>query len=89
MSASGRNPGAPGLGRMLALCLTGLAVLWVIAVSVSIVADAPRTAELMVLAIQATVALEIRAPCLYSAVLAAPSTSACRGNSAASLIHNT
>jgi hypothetical protein len=65
MSASGRNPGGPGLGRMLALCLNGLAVLWVIAVSLSIVADAPRTAELVVLAIQATVALGMQAYAIW------------------------
>lgn len=49
------------VGRALALAATGLAVLWVVVVTLSIIADRPRTATLLVIAVQAAVALGIQA----------------------------
>ncbi len=61
MAASDGRPAGAAFGRFLALGLNGLAVLWVIAAALSIVVDHTQTAELVVIAIQATVALGIQA----------------------------
>jgi hypothetical protein len=58
-ASGGRSLGATG-GRVVALVLNGLAVVWVLAVAVSIVADRPRTLTLLVLATQAIAALGIQ-----------------------------
>ena len=48
------------VGRVAALTVTGVAVLWVVGVSLSVVADHGRTVELVVIAIQAAIALGIQ-----------------------------
>jgi hypothetical protein len=55
-ASGGRSLGATG-GRVVALVLNGLAVVWVLAVAVSIVADRPRTLTLVLTAPQALAAL--------------------------------
>ena len=58
-TSSGLTLGAM-VGRFIALVLNGLAVVWVLAVAVSIVADRPRTITLVIIAAQAIAALGIQ-----------------------------
>ncbi len=60
MSPSRMSLGAR-IGRLVSLGLTVIAVGWVVAVSVAIVADDSRTATLLVVLVQAVVALAIQA----------------------------
>lgn len=61
MDASGGMSLGTRVGRVVAFALNGLAVLWVLAAAVSIIADQPSTAALVVIGIQAVVALGIQA----------------------------
>jgi hypothetical protein len=49
------------LGRMLALATTGLAVVWVVGLTLSIIADGPKMSTLLVIAVQGFVALGMQA----------------------------
>jgi hypothetical protein len=49
------------VGRVLALAATGLAVVWVIGLALSIISDRPKTATLVIIAVQGFVALGIQA----------------------------
>ncbi|HET9649373.1 MAG TPA: hypothetical protein VFP34_14250 [Microlunatus sp.] len=49
------------VGRVLALVLTGLAVGWVLVLTLSIAADRPRTSTLVIIVVQAVLALGLQA----------------------------
>lgn len=61
MSSAGTLSGGAAAGRVVALGATGLAVVFVVGVTLSIVADRPSTSTLAVIAIQGVVALGIQA----------------------------